>query len=55
MKVKLFYQKQKQSLEEFENQVNDFMAGVEVIDVKFSATQFSEPFNSVANVLVLYR
>jgi len=31
------------------------MATIEVLDVKFSATQFSEPFNSVANVLVLYR
>ena len=34
MKVKLFYQKQKQSLEEFENQVNDFMAGGGGIDVE---------------------
>lgn len=31
------------------------MATVEVLDVKFSTTQFSKPFNSMANVLVLYR
>lgn len=55
MKIKLFYQKYKQSLEDFESQVNDFMATVEVLDVKFSGTPSSESFNSVAIVLVLYR
>ena len=32
MKIKLFYQQYKQTLEEFENQVNDFIAEVEVIE-----------------------
>ena len=55
MKIKLFYQKYKQSLEDFESQVNDFMATVEVLDVKISGTTTSEPFASVAIVLILYR
>ncbi|VJT69323.1 Uncharacterised protein [Streptococcus pneumoniae] len=35
--------------------LNDFMATVEVLDVKISGTPSSEPFSSVAIVLVLYR
>ena len=34
MKIKLFYQKYKQNLKDFESQVYGFMAGVEVVDVK---------------------
>lgn len=57
MKVKLFYQKQKQSLEEFENQVNDFMAGVEVIDVKYTEATSGdyENLDTIIGVLVLYK
>lgn len=40
MKIKLFYQKYKQSLEDFESQVNDFMATVEVIDVNIQKQQW---------------
>lgn len=39
MKIKLFfYYKWQQSLENFEQEVNDFMATVQVIDVKHSTT-----------------
>lgn len=57
MKVKLFYQKHKQSLEEFENQVNDFMAGVEVVDVKYTeATEGDyENLSATLGLLILYK
>mgnify|MGYP007041038933 CR=1 FL=1 len=57
MKIKLFYYYRWDSttLEDFEKEINDFMATVEVLDVKFSGTPSSESFNSVAIVLVLYR
>lgn len=57
MKIKLFYQKHKQSLKEFENQVNNFMAGVEVVDVKYTeaTTGYYESMEARIGVLVLYR
>lgn len=55
MKIKLFEYARRRVKEDFEKEINDFMATVEVLDVKISGTQFSEPFGSVANVLVLYR
>lgn len=55
MKVKFFYHSYIDNKENFEQKVNDFMATVEVLDVKFSGTPSSESFNSVAIVLVLYR
>ena len=55
MKIKLFEYARRRVKEDFEKEVNDFMATVEVLDVKFSGTPSSEPFNSVATVLVLYR
>ena len=55
MKVKLFEYTRRWVIEDFETEVNDFMATVEVLDVKFYGTPSSEPFNSVAIVLVLYR
>lgn len=57
MKVKLFYQKHKQSLEEFENQVNDFMAGVEVIDVKYTEATIGdyENLDTITGLLILYK
>ncbi|BDD41604.1 hypothetical protein [Streptococcus ruminantium] len=57
MKIKLFYQKHKQSLEEFENQVNDFMAGVEVIDVKYTEATSGdyEAMTTTLGLLVLYK
>ncbi|MFI3064611.1 hypothetical protein ODU47_06655 [Streptococcus suis] len=57
MKIKLFYQKHKQSLEEFENQVNDFMAGVEVVDVKYTEATAGhyEELGTNTGLLVLYK
>lgn len=57
MKVKLFYHKHKQSLEEFENQVNDFMASIEVVDVKCTeATEGDyENLSATLGLLVLYK
>lgn len=57
MKIKLFYQKHKQTLEEFENQVNDFMAGVEVVDVKYTEGTSGDYENLSTNIglLVLYK
>ena len=57
MKIKLFYQKYKQSLEEFENQVNDFMAGVEVVDVKYTEATSGdyEAMTTELGLLVLYK
>ncbi|HGI1898878.1 TPA: hypothetical protein ACJRTL_001383 [Streptococcus agalactiae] len=57
MKIKLFYQKHKQSLEEFENQVNDFMAGVEVVDVKYTEATSGdyEAMTTTLGLLVLYK
>ena len=57
MKIKLFYQKYKQSLEDFESQVNGFMAGVEVIDVKYTEVTVgnSEDMDTLTSVMVLYK
>lgn len=57
MKIKLFYQKHKQSLEEFEDQVNDFMAGVEVVDVKYTEATSGdyEAMTTTLGLLVLYK
>lgn len=57
MKIKLFYQKYKQSLEEFENQVNDFMADVEDVDVKYTEATSGdyEAMTTELGLLVLYK
>ncbi|WP_317334463.1 sporulation protein Cse60 [Streptococcus orisratti] len=57
MKIKLFYQKHKQSLEQFENQVNDFMAGVEVVDVKYTESTSGDYENLYTDtgLFVLYK
>ena len=57
MKIKLFYQQYKQTLEEFENQVNDFIAEVEVTDVKYTEGTSSDYENLSTNIglLVLYK
>lgn len=57
MKIKLFYQKHKQSLEEFENQVNDFMADVEVVDVKYTEATSGdyEAMTTTLGLLILYK
>ena len=55
--IKLFYQKYKQSLEDFESLVNDFMATVEVIDVKYTEATVgnSEDMDTLTSVMVLYK
>ncbi|MFH0384840.1 hypothetical protein ACHBIF_06125 [Streptococcus sp. A11] len=36
MKIELFRKSYEESLQDFENRVNDFMAAVEVVDVKIN-------------------
>ena len=58
MKIKLFfYYKWQQSLENFEQEVNDFMATVQVIDVKHSTATVGDSagMGAIAGLLVLYR
>lgn len=57
MKIKLFHQRYKQALWDLESQVNGFMAGVEVIDVKYTEATVgdSEDMDSLTSVMVLYR
>lgn len=57
MKIKLFYQKYKQSLEDFESQVNDFMATAAVVDVRHSEATVgnSEDMDTLTCVMVLYK
>ena len=58
MKIKLFYYRSwKQTLEDFEREVNDFMATVQVIDVKHSTATVgdSDGMGAIAGLLVLYR
>lgn len=55
MKIKLFYRKFGQAVEEFETEVNNFMADVEVVDVKYTeATTSCKPrLKTRAGILVL--
>ena len=58
MKIKLFYYRSwKQTLEDFEREVNDFMATVEVVDVRHSeATEgHYESIGALTSVMVLYK
>ena len=54
MKVKLF-EYTDDGKRDFEKEINDFMATVKVLDVKFPGLPSSESFNSVVIVLVLDR
>ena len=58
MKIKLFYYRSwKQTLEDFEREVNDFMATVAVVDVKYSEATVgnSEGMDTLTSVMVLYK
>jgi hypothetical protein len=58
MKTKLFICRcWKQSLEEFEQEVNDFLATVQVVDVKFSESTLgsSEDMAVQTTLLVIYQ
>ncbi|HFI0363170.1 TPA: hypothetical protein ACGOWT_002163, partial [Streptococcus suis] len=57
MKIKLFKKLPKESLKDFEEQVNEFMATVEVVDVKITMAPagHSDNFGTVTHTLVLYK
>lgn len=58
MKIKLFhYRRWQKPLEDFEKEVNDFMATVEVVDVKYSSSSFgdSSSMDIIDGVLVVYK
>ena len=58
MKIKLFhYRKWQKPLEGFEKEVNDFMATVEVVDVKYSTSSIgdSSSMDIIDGVLVVYK
>lgn len=58
MKIKLFhYQRWQKPLEDFEKEVNDFMATVEVVDVKYSTSSIGDNtiMDIIDEVLVIYK
>ena len=58
MKIKLFhYRKWQKPWEDFEKEVNDFMATVEVVDVKYSSSSFGDNtiMDIIDEVLVVYK
>ncbi|GAY71218.1 MULTISPECIES: DUF2758 domain-containing protein [Streptococcus] len=57
MKIKLFYQKHNESLDDFEYRVNQFTLSISVIDIKFSEATYGnyEDMDSRTGLLVLYR
>ena len=58
MKIKLFhYRKWQKPLEDFEKEVNDFMATVEVVDVKYSTSSIGDNtiMDIIDEVLVIYK
>ena len=58
MKIKLFhYRRWQKPLEDFEKEVDDFMATVEVVDVKYSSSSFgdSSSMDIIDGVLVVYK
>ncbi|KLK64448.1 DUF2758 domain-containing protein [Streptococcus agalactiae] len=57
MKIKLFYQKHNESLDDFEYRVNQFTLSVSVIDIKLSEATYDnyEDMSITTSLLVLYR
>ncbi|HEN6207993.1 TPA: DUF2758 domain-containing protein [Streptococcus agalactiae] len=57
MKIKLFYQKHNESLDDFEYRVNQFTLSVSVIDIKLSEPTYGnyEDMSTTTSLLVLYR
>ncbi|GAW38078.1 hypothetical protein J8K62_01845 [Streptococcus suis] len=57
MKIKLFYQRREQTTKEFETEVNNFMATVEVVDVKYTEATAGhfEQLGTNTGLLVLYK
>ncbi|HEL1584232.1 TPA: hypothetical protein TXJ06_000942 [Streptococcus suis] len=54
MKIKLFRKSYEESLQDFENRVNDFTAAVEVVDVKVNII-VSTGGNLLHMITVLYK
>lgn len=57
MKIKIFYKKHQQSIEAFEEQVNDFIANVEIVDIKYTEATCGdyEAISSSIGILVIYQ
>lgn len=58
MKIKLFhYRRWQKPLEDFEKEVDDFMATVEVVDVKYSTSSIGDSsiMDIIDGVLVIYK
>ncbi|HFI0732844.1 TPA: hypothetical protein ACGO2H_001137 [Streptococcus suis] len=57
MKIKVFRKSYEESLHYFENQVNEFMATVEVVDVKYTEATAGhyEDLGTNTGLLVLYK
>ncbi|OHY29954.1 DUF2758 domain-containing protein [Streptococcus parauberis] len=56
MKIKVFYQRQKEKMDEFEARVNDFMTDKQVIDVKYqeAITGDYENLTTLLSIMVMY-
>lgn len=56
MKVKLFYQQNKEKLIDFEARVNDFIADKKVIDIKYqeAVTGDYENLTTLLSLMVMY-
>lgn len=54
MKIKLFYKQNRQTLADFEKEVNEFMESVTVVDVKYTEALPGD-LDSYTGLLVLYR
>ena len=56
MKIKVFYQRHKEKMDEFETRVNDFMTDKQVIDVKYqeAITGDYENLTTLLSILVMY-
>lgn len=56
MKVKLFYQQNKEKLIDFEARVNDFIADKKVIDIKYqeAMTGDYENLTTLLSLMVMY-
>lgn len=56
MKIKLFYEQSRETLEDFEAHVNEFTQSHNVLDIKFqeAISGNSEDINTFASILVLY-
>ncbi|HEP1449907.1 TPA: DUF2758 domain-containing protein [Streptococcus pyogenes] len=57
MKIKILERQYKESFEAFEERINKFMVGVNVIDIKFSEATYGnyEDMSTTTSLLVLYR